>query len=110
MTDEPRHSSGEDGGQDKAHSDRFGGTLGSQHKEIQADKPELEQGSSGSSPRPKPETQEIGGQLGGIGGQPRSDGPTAAQPSQSKRKSGCFGLLLAAVGMSAALVGVLTLV
>jgi hypothetical protein len=110
MTDQPSDFSGAAGGQDASDGRNFGGSMGSQHKETQAGEPELEQGPSGSSPRQKPAPPDIGGQLGGIGGQTppsgaQSGSPSPGQPSQSKRKSGCLALLLAAAGVSAALAG-----
>lgn len=109
MSEMPESSSGTTGSQDTAGSGKFGGSLGSQHKQSQEDQPELQPGASGSSPHQQPPPTTIRGQLGGVGGQtspnsaPSGSGSTL-QPSQPKRKSGCFGVLLAVICVGAALV------
>lgn len=85
---------------------RFGGSLGSQHKDAAQQGPNLQQGPSGGGPRQPQPPHTIGSQLGGVGGQ--SSSPTNVTPAQPKRrKSGCFGLLLVAVGAGAVVVSAL---
>ena len=101
------------GDEDVAGSGKFGGSLGSQHKQKPEVRPDLQQGASGSSPRQQPPPTTISGQLGGVGSHtspasaPSGSG-SAPQPSQPQRKSGCFGVLLAAACVGAALASGLT--
>jgi hypothetical protein len=113
MTETPKNAGGAGGDQDAAASGKFGGALGSQHKQPPEERPELQQGASGSRPRQQPPPATISGQLGGVGGQASpgsasSGSGSAPQPSQPQRKSGCFGMVLAAACVGAALASGLT--
>lgn len=95
VTDEPSSDATQ---AEISRSERFGGVLGSQHEGADDERPELQQGASGSGPRPQKPPAAVGGQLGSVGSHP----PTAGAPplDQSKRKQGCFGLLMAVVGVA----------
>lgn len=108
MTESTQKSSAAAGEQDPAENSKFDGALGSQHKQTQENRPELQQGASGGSPRPQQPPAAISGQLGGVGGQTASSSApsgsgSAPQPGQPQRKSGCFGVLLVLVCVGAVL-------